>query len=775
MNSPELRRHLGLIALLFAASAGWAAPARADFDLRRYCPNWLRPFVGIPGAPRKAVDVDFAGKSPAFLRAHRIYATGFPGFPERTPWLSYPARDPRTQEWVELLLLLDDSERRLLRKAIHSRPIADPKLHKIAMLSLYDWDTWHAYFTNFSQVAQLDEALINSLMPVLRKMPEDLLQSLYDRIAPVYDNLSKLNARRVGMTVRTELRLAPKRAVDAFIRNTIRADETLSEGVKSGLHPLAAYSKFIRELRTRIFATTRKVSEYDANEVLAAGLAVQEVLRKNQKIFPQGEVLMTGSFPNGRAKLASSDVDCILSDPEMKPLLEKFDEAVNAVLRKQHPEAKLEFHTMRLTTTPNFAADINPMQIRVGIEKVELLVYGPEKVLYGDTRRLPFNYAEPESYVLNAISSRPVREGWPGFRTPALPIISTKIDLPTATKETSRTIDMDYAGLKDAGTWLANPAERPAIQRWVDALLSVSEAERRNLLAKIERNPPKDPHLRRVTELALYKESAWAEYYAEFSTAPQADRALFDAFTPIFANMPADLKKKLASSIRRDYPTLKKEKWVRTWTFRKKYLELGPKRAVDIAIRQLDPPAPFFQAGIREGKTASAVYGEYIALLRSKYFARGDTGGYSVDDILAAARDAQIELRKLPPGKVPHSLVMAGSFPTGRANLATSDVDVIPSHFSIEDGYPAIQERINAGLRKKYPKANLEVHSMFATVTEIDAAIVSPIMVRVETDRIEILVYPTFRPMPGDHQYLPQNYPPPLVFEVGENEIRAAG
>lgn len=727
------------------------------------------PVVGVPdGAIRSHLGT---GASPAFVEAFRTIDEGFPGFGERVVWFSQPKREPRTQAWVDLLLELGEAERGLLRDYLRAKPIANPKLQKIAMLSLYDHAEWHAYFDAFTKIPQLDDALINSLVPVLRKMPEPLLQSLYDRISPIYASLTKMNFRPVGLTIRTELRLAPKRAVDAFIRNTMRADEKLRAAVSAGMPPLDAYAAHLEELQTRIFSKAG-VSIYQADDVLSASRAVQLVLKKNGPRFPKGEVLMTGSFPNGRAKLASSDVDCILSDPAMKPLLADFDVAVNETLRKRFPEAKLEFHTMRLTTTANFAADISPFQIRVGEDRVELLVYGPDQVLHQDKIRLAINYPEAESYVLHSqdmeLPSGPIRAGWPYSRGPPLPVKAPMIDPAFAREKALALIDESGTGRRNPSRWMTEPHSEPEIQSLVENLLNLGEADRAFVLAKFASQPPRDPALRRILSLSLYDESAWLAYYAEITTKPQADRALIDALTPVFSGMPSSLREKLAALVRRDYAGLKKEKWVRSWYGRKTYLELGPKRAADVLIRQLYPPAPFFEKRVAEGADALKAYSEYIAILRTKFFTSAEFGGYEAKDLLDVATEIQSALRLVPPGaagKKP-SIVIAGSVPTGRARLRGSDVDLIPSHYSLEQLYPALEKKINSLLGSRYSGADLELHSMFSTTTEVDAAVVSPVMLRIDGDRIDLLVYPTFRPHARDQHFLPANYPPPIVYRL---------
>lgn len=712
-----------------------------------------------------------SGASPAYLEAFRVVEEGFADFPERVVWLSQPKREPRTQAWVDRLLELGESERADFRNYLRKKPIANAKLQKIAMLALYDHAVWHAYFDSFTRYPQLDEALINSLVPVLRKMPDDLLQSLYDRIPPIYANLTKMNFRPVGLTIRTDLRLAPKRAVDAFIRNTMRADEKIRAAVMAGASPLDAYAAHIEELQTRIFAKAG-VSKYRADDVVSASRAVQSVLKKNGRRFPKGEVLMTGSFPNGRAKLASSDVDCVLSDPEMKPLLGEFDVAVNASLRGAYPEAKLEFHTMWQTTTPNFAADISPFQIRVNEDRVELLVYGPDQVLHQDKVRLAINYPEAESYVIHTenkdLPAGPIRAGWPYSRGPPLPLNAPVIESKLALENALASIGEGPSAVRKSGRWMEEPQSEPGVQKLVENILNLGETDRARVLAKIAQSPPRDSNLKRILTLALYDEAAWLAYYAEITTKPQADRALIDALTPVFSGMPTALREKLAALVRRDYANLKKEKWVRTWTGRKTYLELGPKRAIDVLIRQIYPPAPFFAKRIAEGAEPLKVYAEYLTSLREKFFTSEEFGGYQAGDLLDVATEIQLALRRNPTKITEEnpSLIIAGSVPTGRARIRGSDIDLIPSHYSLEKLYPEMEKKINSLLDGRYPGANFELHSMFSTTTSVDAAVVSPVMLRVDADHVDLLVYPAFRPHARDQHFLPENYPPPIVYRL---------
>ena len=154
----------------------------------------------------------------------------FSSFPEKSIWLSYPRQEPITQKLVESLIQLNEAERVQALKELQQSPPKDPRLNNSLLLALYDRPTWEIFFARFTKEPLLNDSLVNSLVPVLRHMPMELRDHFYEKIRLIYPTLSKKNYTLIPF--RKELRLAPKRSVDAFIQHTMRPDEMIFQDLR---------------------------------------------------------------------------------------------------------------------------------------------------------------------------------------------------------------------------------------------------------------------------------------------------------------------------------------------------------------------------------------------------------------------------------------------------------------------------------------------------------------------------------------------------------------
>ncbi len=195
----------------------------------------------------------------------------------------------RTEGFVRSLLALgvnpsESANYARIRAAILARkPPGRPdsnlaRMDLAARLTVYDEPTWLSFVRAFSREGRRDAALKDSLVPVLEAMPDALRARLYDELgsADVRARLSDpmeafrtpglyewaiLNKKGIprGCEVRRDghcEKTAPKRSIDAFLRNTSRVESffgrMLGEGA-TGADVVKAYDTFLLLTRTRVF------------------------------------------------------------------------------------------------------------------------------------------------------------------------------------------------------------------------------------------------------------------------------------------------------------------------------------------------------------------------------------------------------------------------------------------------------------------------------------------------------------------------------------------
>jgi hypothetical protein len=169
---------------------------------------------------------------------------------------------------------------------------------------------------------------------------------------------------------------------------------------------------------------------------------------------------------------------------------------------------------------------------------------------------------------------------------------------------------------------------------------------------------------------------------------------------------------------------------------------------------------------ISEGKTALEAYDYFLQLQKKTVFPNAENGTYEASDVLAVAKTVQQVLRKSRVNAKDEAIIMAGSFPNGRAKLSSSDVDLQIPNLHYENLMAEMTKEVNQLLQLRFPTAQLEVNSMFFTTTPVNAAIVSPLQIRISRDSIELQVFDPIKNKDHDEFQLDFNYPPALKVAI---------
>ncbi|MBI2068171.1 MAG: hypothetical protein HYT77_09195 [Deltaproteobacteria bacterium] len=293
---------------------------------------------------------------------------------EAQPWLvGRVERCPNLPGFVEELLHLSPDERRTLLSMVrdHSPPI-DRDMQRVLKLTLFDPETWDTVLEDLSTHGTRSEALYTTLVPLLERMPRSLQDSLFAKIPTLYPLAEK------GGWFIAECVFPPKRAIDAFVRGILRPEQIISQAVRDGKTTWEAYQVYLETVRTRIFANT-PYGDYTIEDVQAVVESIRAVLKKDPSLGEEASVILYGSFPNGRALIASSDLDVVPSTPRLVAFYHRMDAAISESLRPRHPDIDLRLQESPIHFDPTNMAIVNPVMLRISAAKTELLVYSPSR------------------------------------------------------------------------------------------------------------------------------------------------------------------------------------------------------------------------------------------------------------------------------------------------------------------------------------------------------------------------------------------------------------
>lgn len=172
---------------------------------------------------------------------------------------------------------------------------------------------------------------------------------------------------------------------------------------------------------------------------------------------------------------------------------------------------------------------------------------------------------------------------------------------------------------------------------------------------------------------------------------------------------------------------------------------LPPRRALDAILSSFLDPKTSIERAIANGRTPQEAYQAYLDRVQ-KYLGRTRRERYDVTGILGVARGIQAVLKRNRDSRRwtqdPY-VILAGSFPNGRARITESDVDVVLAPRALED----LTRSFNRAITRAMPdgaKLPLEHRGEIADPVEHEHffATINPIVIYVDADKIEVRVYP---------------------------------
>jgi len=311
--------------------------------------------------------------------------------------------------------------------------------------------------------------------------------------------------------------------------------------------------------------------------------------------------------------------------------------------------------------------------------------------------------------------------------------------------------------------WMTGAAVSKASTDFVKKILELSKSNRLEFLkfkAFVSKNPQKAGQSVQSLKLLLGDEDQWSDFIEEVAKKGVQDQALATNLAPVLQSLDAGLKAKIWRKIQKLYPA----------AYHNKHRSpvgngFAPKRAFDLILRFTMPPESFFEGG-KQGRWALDSLNKYIKFQHEAAFAGTDFGQYTGDDIYAIAKYFQKFLIK--NGKSGDEILLKGSLPSGRANLAKrnalenivdsaiqgvntsySDIDLlVPSHLltSVKsqeaDAYSVlVSNQAKTIVSKTGAKPSIQPHPWPDIYAEVDGSFMSPLGIRITKDNIFVNLY----------------------------------
>ncbi len=311
--------------------------------------------------------------------------------------------------------------------------------------------------------------------------------------------------------------------------------------------------------------------------------------------------------------------------------------------------------------------------------------------------------------------------------------------------------------------WLSLGSKIDRSHEFVTKLMRLAKTNRDEFLKFknfVLKNPGKVGPARKTLDLVVGSESEWLDFVRRISSEGVPDQALANHLVPVMENLDLSTKSKIWKEINLLYPKAYKNK------HRGPLGDgIAPKRALDLILRFTLPPEAYFQS-VKNPTDARRALNLFISDQHSKVFSGTEFGSYTGDDVISLAKYIQNFLRT--HGSAGQEILLKGSLPTGRANLAKrnpfdsladsvlqgmnssySDVDMLvpaslqkPIQSIADKSYSAlVSQQAKNIVSSTGAKPSFQTHVWPDLFAELDGAFMSPIGIRITKDGIFVNIY----------------------------------
>jgi len=192
--------------------------------------------------------------------------------------------------------------------------------------------------------------------------------------------------------------LAPKRALQLFLKGALQWDLKLLKASESGVLQARDYLNHLQEVQVRIAQTNRNALEVPPRSVLVVLKALQEELKARLKALGLSKtraddhfLVLDGSFPNGLALTSSSDLDVVIPNTRLRESFLKDEESISQLTYQAMQQAgyagpRLPIQTVMLESlkTSNAVQEatefgyLGAISFRIFPDRFEAIIFGTD-------------------------------------------------------------------------------------------------------------------------------------------------------------------------------------------------------------------------------------------------------------------------------------------------------------------------------------------------------------------------------------------------------------
>ncbi|HLE10885.1 MAG TPA: nucleotidyltransferase domain-containing protein [Bacteriovoracaceae bacterium] len=193
----------------------------------------------------------------------------------------------------------------------------------------------------------------------------------------------------------------PKRFVDGVMSYLLNPQQTIKVRVDAGTSPMKALDLYLKDVNEN-FLKGSPMGGYDSEALLSTGQIYQDFMRTHSATLPENfSVTITGSFSNGKANLATSDIDVLVTDRTFEKYYKDIDKIINERLKQMgHVNSRLETHSTPDSFSLYDLAQVNPVTIKITKDSMTLQIFPPITVTSRDVSLAGKQYPSPDLYEL---------------------------------------------------------------------------------------------------------------------------------------------------------------------------------------------------------------------------------------------------------------------------------------------------------------------------------------------------------------------------------------
>lgn len=244
-----------------------------------------------------------------------------------------------------------------------SSPEANLEFKRLRAGDRSEWKAW----LNTAFTDGIDPTEGKAITAILADASEATKTQIRAEVRAQYTTLKKavVNGPEVG----------PKRVADLLINALIRPEQIFARAAERGYSVEIALQIYFREVNKILGPAIGPA--FSTNEVRSMVEILQKRLRAqfDSRSGNSRSITLFGSTPNGRGRPGKSDIDLSYGEGLVAMPVSGIRDKINMALRQRKNSGIMEIEEFRRFNTTSHLATINPVQIHITRDSVEIHVY----------------------------------------------------------------------------------------------------------------------------------------------------------------------------------------------------------------------------------------------------------------------------------------------------------------------------------------------------------------------------------------------------------------